>query len=69
MRKGRECRAACRTTRRLDKSREWIEHFERTLRLRDCRFVAVYNWNCGYKFKEEKAGQEALRELATHWQE
>ena len=47
----------------------WLEHFGRTLRFRDCRFIAVYNWNCGYKFKEEKAGQEALRDLVTHWQE
>ena len=30
----------------------WREHFERTLRFRDCRFIAIFNWNCGFKFNE-----------------
>lgn len=47
----------------------WYDHFERTLRFHDCRFVAVYNWNCGYRFKEDKAGQIALRDLVAHWRE
>jgi hypothetical protein len=48
---------------------EWEDHFERTLRFRDCRFIAVYNWDCGFKFKQEKAGQEALRDLVARWKE
>ena len=48
---------------------EWRDHFERTLRFRDCRFIAVYNWDCGFSLKKDQAGQEALRELVAQWRE
>ncbi|HEO71390.1 MAG TPA: hypothetical protein ENN80_09010 [Candidatus Hydrogenedentes bacterium] len=41
----------------------WRDHFERTLGFRDCRFLAVFNWNCGFAFQNEPAGHEALRRL------
>ncbi len=47
----------------------WLDHFKRTLKFRDCRFVDVYNWNCGFSFKNETAGQEAVRELVAHWKD
>ncbi len=47
----------------------WRDHFERTLRFMDCRFITVYNWNCGFRFQKEAAGQEALRELVRDWKE
>lgn len=40
----------------------WRDHFERTLRWKDCRFVTVYNWNQGM-FREEPAGLQAVHEL------
>jgi hypothetical protein len=45
----------------------WQTHFEKTLGFRDCRFIAVYNWNCGYRFKETPAAHEGLRSLFATW--
>lgn len=46
---------------------EWLDHFRRTLTFRNCRYVAVYNWDCGFSFKHEQAGHEAVRELVGTW--
>ncbi len=46
----------------------WLAHFRSALDFRDCRFIDVYNWNCGYELRKETAGLEALRELFTTWQ-
>ncbi|MBI4556061.1 MAG: hypothetical protein HY706_00630 [Candidatus Hydrogenedentes bacterium] len=45
----------------------WKDHFERTLRFRDCRFICVYNWNSGFSFANEDSGHEAVREVAAGW--
>lgn len=47
----------------------WRDHFERTLRFGDCRFISVFNWNCGYKLKEDVGAHAALRELIRDWRE
>jgi hypothetical protein len=47
----------------------WEDHFERTLRFRDCRFIAVYNWDCGFRFDKESAGQDAVRALVARWRD
>ena len=47
----------------------WRHHFERTLNFENCRMIAIFNWNCGFKFKEEAGGLEALRELLQDWRE
>ncbi len=41
----------------------WRNHFARTLSYRDCRMVVVYNWNCGYRFREAPG---AIAELRAH---
>ncbi len=45
----------------------WMAHFRSALDFRDCRFIDVYNWNCGYELRKEVAGLEALRELIASW--
>ncbi len=47
----------------------WKDHFLRTLRFQDCRHIAVYNWDCGFRFKVEQAGHAAVREVVTEWRE
>lgn len=32
---------------RAENATGWAEHFEKTFRFRDCRFICVYNWNQG----------------------
>jgi hypothetical protein len=46
---------------------EWLQHFRSALDFRDCRFIDVYNWNCGYELRKEAAGLEALRGLCATW--
>lgn len=46
---------------------EWRDHFMRTLSFRDCRFIAIYNWNCGLSLKHHPAGITALRGLVRDW--
>ena len=41
----------------------WRDHFERTLSFRDCRFVVVYNWNCGLSLKQHPDGIDALNAM------
>ena len=45
----------------------WRHNIESTLNYRDCRFISVYNWNCGFKFKEHPKGHEALRQIVGDW--
>lgn len=47
----------------------WHDHFARTLGFGDCRHICVYNWDCGFRFKAETAGHEALRKLVAEWRE
>jgi hypothetical protein len=47
---------------------QWRDHFRRTLSFEDCRFICVYNWNHGM-FRNELAGQEAVRRLVAEWRE
>lgn len=47
----------------------WRDHFERTLNFQDCRFIAIYNWNCGFVFQQQGAGIAALRTLIHEWRE
>lgn len=42
----------------------WKDHLWRTLNFKDCRFIAIYNWDCGFRLKDDIAGIEALRQLA-----
>jgi hypothetical protein len=39
----------------------WRDHFERTLAFRNCRFLVIYNWNCGLSFSQQPDGLRALR--------
>ncbi|HNR30608.1 MAG TPA: hypothetical protein PKI11_06940 [Candidatus Hydrogenedentes bacterium] len=45
----------------------WRANFERTLSFRDCRFIAIYNWNCGLSLREHPTGIAALRSLICDW--
>lgn len=45
----------------------WLAHYQKTLAFADCRFIAVYNWNCGFALQNERAGLEALRTLFATW--
>ncbi len=45
----------------------WYRHFRDTLTHGDCRFISIFNWNCGFSFKREAAGQRALRRLVETW--
>jgi len=47
----------------------WRDHLARTLRFRDCRFVAVFNWHCGFKLKEDLAAHEAIHQLVAEWRD
>jgi len=44
---------------------EWEDHFTRTLKFHDCRFIDVYNWN--NMFSNDDAGQRAVRSLVARW--
>ena len=39
----------------------WQEHFEKTLGFQHCRFITVYNWNCGLRLRGNSVGQQGLR--------
>jgi hypothetical protein len=45
--------------------RDWEDHFARTLRFRDCRFVDVYNWNGA--FSQDQDAIRAVRRLVARW--
>lgn len=45
--------------------RDWEDHFLRTLRFRDCRFIDVYNWTGS--FDRDQDGQRAVRHLVGRW--
>jgi hypothetical protein len=47
----------------------WRDHFTRTLSYRNCRLIVIFNWDCGFRFRREQAGLEALRGLAADWPE
>jgi hypothetical protein len=46
-------------------SSDWEDHFTRTLRFYDCRFIDVYNWTRG--FERDLGGQSAVRRLVARW--
>ncbi len=46
---------------------QWREHFERTLGFMNCRFIVVQNWDCGFEFRNEAAGQAAVRAMVRAW--
>ena len=45
----------------------WRDHFERTLAFRNCRFLVIYNWNCGLSFSQHPDGILALRAVIREW--
>lgn len=45
----------------------WEDHLLRTLNFGDCCFIAIYNWNCGYKLKEDSNAWRALRKVISEW--
>ncbi len=47
----------------------WQDHLTRTLGFRDCRMVVIYNWNCGFRFREAPGALEGLRNLVATWEE
>ena len=46
---------------------DWLDHYKRTLSFGNCRFIAIYNWDCGFELRKEKAGLAALRSLVKEW--
>lgn len=44
---------------------KWIYNIQTTLSFKDCRFLAIYNWENGLEKSTE--GIEALREVITNW--
>jgi hypothetical protein len=46
-------------------SSDWEDHFTRTLRFLDCRFIDVYNWTRA--FERDLGGQSAVRRLVARW--
>jgi len=44
---------------------EWIYNLETTLKYKDCRFIAIYNWEKGLDQYPE--GIEAVKEVIDNW--
>lgn len=42
---------------------EWEQRFRAALAYRDCRFVALFNWDCGTHFIDNRDGLSALRHI------
>ncbi|MBE7487629.1 MAG: hypothetical protein KJ050_14430 [Candidatus Omnitrophica bacterium] len=46
----------------------WADHFEKTLRFRDCRFICAYNWNQG-GVESIPSALEGIELLCRRWKE
>lgn len=44
---------------------EWVYNIEQTLSFRDCRFIAIYNWENG--IEKSSDGIKAIREVVSDW--
>jgi hypothetical protein len=44
---------------------EWIHNLEATLSYKNCRFLAIFNWEAGLEKSAE--GLEAVKEVIEHW--
>ena len=44
---------------------EWINNLETTLKFKDCRFIAIFNWENGLEKSPE--GIEAVKEVINNW--
>ncbi len=44
---------------------EWIHHLNTTLQFKNCRFLAIYNWENGLEKSED--GIQAVKEVVANW--